>query len=149
MTAPSCAAKPCGRRGRRGTANQSEEPEAAWSRENELCMRSGLEKMACAKAHADLSCDELEVAPGAPLAPEGCVRLARPHAQGSECDASARWISAILHICIFSGADRRELHAALSGKGNEPTSHGPRRPLNEAGVAARHVVTVLAVLHVV
>ena len=45
-------------------------------------------KTACAKAHADLSCDELEVAPGAPLARLGCVRLARPHAPGGVCSAS-------------------------------------------------------------
>jgi hypothetical protein len=45
--------------------------------------------MACAKAHADLSCDELEAAPGAARARFGCVRLARPHARGGVCNARA------------------------------------------------------------
>ena len=74
-----------------GAVNQDhdEGPGAAWSRENELRMRSDLEKTACAEAHVDLSCDELEVAPGAVLAFLGCGRLARPPARGGVCGASA------------------------------------------------------------
>jgi len=56
-------------------------------------------------------------------------------------------MSATLHICIFSGAER-ELHAALSGQKQRPRGHRPRRPLNEGGGAARHVVAVVVILHV-
>jgi hypothetical protein len=73
-------------------------------------------KTACAEAHADLSCDEPEVAPGR----RACVRWGvgsryrSPHGEGHPLQARCG-SGATLHNVIFPGA-KRELHAALSSK---------------------------------
>jgi hypothetical protein len=68
---------------------QQQSARGAEERMNAAYLRGAIKDSCVREGARHLSRDELEVAPGAELATEGCARLARPRAPGSSSPASA------------------------------------------------------------
>ena len=79
-------------------------------------------KTARSEERAVLKREELEAAPGAPLAPVGCGLLAQEPAQGGGCGASGAPGERSFAERHFLGPRRGELHAALNKQ--EATGRG-------------------------